>query len=87
MVAESRIQARAIGRAGEILAQIEPANGANQNIGAGDVPNVLTRTQAAEDAGMSDRQRKTALRVASIDKDGHHSLPHTINTESSLNRY
>lgn len=64
-----RIQARAIGRAGEILAQIEPANGANQNIGAAIGPKVLTRTQAAEDAGLSDRQRKTALRVASIDKD------------------
>lgn len=65
-----RIQARAIGRAGEILAQIEPPKfkGNQYVVGAGDVPN-LTRTQAAEDAGLSDRQRKTALRVASIDKD------------------
>lgn len=64
-----RIQARAIGRAGEILAQIEPGKtGPKPELGAGALPQ-LTRTQAAEDAGLSDWQRKTALRVASIDKD------------------
>jgi hypothetical protein len=61
-----RIQARAIRRCGELLKQIPPANGANQNIEGGDSPKVLTRKQAAIDAGLSDDQRKTALRVASV---------------------
>ena len=64
-----RIQARAIRRAGELLRQIEPAHGANQNIGEGAHPNVLTRTQAATEAGMSDHQRKQAQRVANIPED------------------
>ena len=61
-----RIQARAIRRCGELLKQIEPARGANQNIQEGDLPNVITRTQAAEQAGLSEHQRKTALRVANV---------------------
>ena len=61
-----RIQARAIRRCGELLKQIEPARGANQNIQEGDLPNVITRTQAAEQAGLSERQRKTALLVANV---------------------
>ena len=60
-----RIQARAIRRCGELLKQIEPAHGANQNIRDGAVPNV-SRKQAATAAGLSERQRKTALRVASV---------------------
>lgn len=42
-------------------AQIEPAHGANQNIQDGAVPKV-TRESAAEAAGISEWQRKTALR-------------------------
>src|SRR5690554_3481448 len=42
-----RIRARAIRRAGELLKQIEPGYGANQNIKDGSDPNVLTRKQAA----------------------------------------
>jgi protein gp37 len=61
-----RIQARAIYRAGELLKAIPRAHGANQNIRDGAGPNVLTRTQAAEDAGLSERQRKTALRVNNV---------------------
>lgn len=64
-----RIQARAIGRAGEILAQIEPDKGGRPPETREGTRPSLTRTQAAEDAGLSDWQRKTALRVASIDKD------------------
>jgi len=64
-----RIQARAIRRCGELLKQIEPAHGANQNIQDASVPIVLTRTDAATEAGLSERQRKTALRVASIPED------------------
>jgi hypothetical protein len=63
-----RIKARAIRREGEILKQIEPARGANQPIQDGAVPKV-TRESAAEDAGLSERERKTALRVASVPSD------------------
>jgi hypothetical protein len=62
-VMADRIQTRAIRRAGELLHEIAPANGANQNIGDGADPKVLTRKDAAEAAGLSERQRKTALRV------------------------
>jgi len=47
------------------LKQIEPAHGANQNIREGDRPKV-TRESAATDAGLSDHQRKQALRVANV---------------------
>ncbi len=63
-----RIQARAVKQCGRLLKEIEKAHGANQNIGEGDCPKV-TRTQAARDAGMSDHQRKTALRVANIPEE------------------
>lgn len=61
-----RIRARAIRRCGELLRQIEPAQGANQNIQDGADPKVLTRTEAATQAGLSERQKKTALRVATV---------------------
>jgi hypothetical protein len=54
-----RIQARAERRCGELLKQIEPARG-HEN---GRVP---TRSGAAKDAGLSEHQRKTALRIASV---------------------
>jgi hypothetical protein len=60
-----RIKARAIRRCGELLKLVEPARGANQNIrdGAG---MKVTRQSAASDAGLSERQKVTALRVASV---------------------
>jgi hypothetical protein len=61
-----RIQSRAIRRAGELLSEIEKQQGANQNIRDADGLKVLTRTDVAKDAGMSTRQQKTAIRVASI---------------------
>ena len=61
-----RIQARAIRRAGEILKQIEPATGAHLKSDGADT---LSRKQAADDAGLSERQRNNALRVASIDTE------------------
>lgn len=64
-----RIRARAIRRAGELLKQIEPRQGANQNIKAGDHPNVLTRTDAAREAGMSPHQAKQAVRVSNVPED------------------
>lgn len=63
-----RIQARAERRAGELLKQIPRADGATRYGQVGTVPPV-TRTQAATDAGLSERQRKTALRVASVPAD------------------
>ena len=64
-----RIQARAQRRMGELLKQVPrgDADGANlaQHRRAGTVPPV-TRTQIARDAGLSERQRKTALRIASV---------------------
>ncbi len=56
-----RIQARAIRRCGELLKQVEPAQGARTDLGS-----PPTRSQAATEAGLSERQRKTALRVATI---------------------
>ncbi len=62
-----RIQARAIRRCGELLKQIEPnhdrGNQYRQHDGAVMQP---TRTIAATQAGLSERQKVTALRVASI---------------------
>jgi hypothetical protein len=64
-----RIRDRAVRRAGELLKQIEPAHGANQNIRAGTDTKVPTRTDAAEQAGMSKRQAVTAIRVANVPED------------------
>jgi hypothetical protein len=60
-----RIQARAERRCGELLKQIPRADESTRYGQAGAVPPV-TRTSAASEAGLSDRQRKTALRLASI---------------------
>lgn len=49
------------GRAGELIEDVEPQRGANQNIRAGDDPKV-TRRQFAADAGLSPRQQKQAQR-------------------------
>lgn len=57
---------RAIKRSGELLKEFEPAHGANQNITATGGPKVVTRKDAAEAAGMSERQAKTAVRVANV---------------------
>lgn len=62
-----RIKARAITRCGELLKAIEPASGAHMKK-EGAHP-FLTREQAADDAGLSEHQRKTALRVANVDPD------------------
>lgn len=73
-----RIQARAERRCGELLKQIPSASEGNlvQHRRDGTDPSgestsyaPVTRTQAATDAGLSERQRKTALRIASIPAD------------------
>jgi len=63
----TRIKARAIRRCGELLEQIKTASGLRTDLEPrdGSVPR-LTRTQVADEAGLSERQRKNALRVARI---------------------
>ena len=68
-----RIRARAVRRCGELLKQIGPASshkgeriGDNRRETA--LPSV-TRTQAARDAGLTEHQSKTALRVANIPEE------------------
>lgn len=59
-----RIQARAIRRCGELLKQIDARGDHMKKEGAH-----LSRTQAADDAGLSEHQRKQALRVANVPDD------------------
>src|SRR5579863_2644703 len=54
-----RIQARAIRRCGELLRRLAPNDRAGRNCN-GTV--TITRTQAAKDAGLSIRQKRSALR-------------------------
>lgn len=61
-----RIQARAIARAGAILKEIEKARNQHDAAERARVGAVPSRKQAADDAGLSERQRKTALRVANV---------------------
>jgi len=60
-----RIQARAIRRCGVLLKEIEPSPGARTDQPRGDAP-PRSRSEAAKDAGLSDDQRKTVLRVANV---------------------
>jgi hypothetical protein len=72
------IHGRAVQRAGQLFREIPPAQGANQNIRDGADPKVLTRKSAAEAAGMSERQRKTAcLTLAPCSKVRASRLPGT----------
>jgi hypothetical protein len=65
MNAAIRLQNWAIRRYGELYNEIEPARGANQNIGDGGVPKV-GRVAAAEAAGLSERQRKNGSAIANL---------------------
>jgi hypothetical protein len=65
----TRIRDRAIRRAGELLKQIEPATGKNnqyEQVKGGDAPTFHSRTEAAEAAGMSKHQQVQAIRVANV---------------------
>ena len=64
-----RIQGRAYDRAGELLREIPPGRGLNQNIDDAADTKVPTRKDAARDAGLSDRQRVTALRINNVPRD------------------
>ncbi len=68
-----RIQARAIRRCGELLKQTKALPGARTDLEPreGAHPR-LTREKEAESAGLSEHQRKTALRVASIPEPEFH---------------
>jgi hypothetical protein len=61
-----RIQARAVRRAGQLLKtfQTGPKGGRPSRNGVGTAP--VSQAQAANDAGMSERQCKTAVRVANV---------------------
>lgn len=58
-----RIRGRAVRRAGELLKEVDPATGAHRKTDGGDI---LSRKQVAADAGMSERQQMTAVRVANV---------------------
>ncbi|MDC7742484.1 hypothetical protein [Rhizobium binxianense] len=60
-----RIRSRAIKRAGELLKEFDarPGNAAKQTNGAG---TLICQREAAEAAGMSERQQVTAVRVANV---------------------
>jgi hypothetical protein len=61
------IRARAIRRCGELLSEIRAAQGGGQpGTRGGAPPCAPTRKSIARDAGMSDDQRKQALRIARI---------------------
>lgn len=60
-----RIQARAIRRCGELLKQFNSPGARTDQPDDGTVTR-LTQKQAAKDAGISERQRVTAVRVANV---------------------
>lgn len=76
-----RIKARAIQRCGELLAEIPPARGANQNIRDGADPKV-TRESASAEVGISERQRKTMLRVNNVPNEQFEALVESENPPS-----
>ena len=60
-----RIQARAVRRCGELLKQVPSGQGSkNQHGELRD--GAITRQKAAQDAGLSERQKVTALRLATL---------------------
>ena len=64
----TRIQMRASRRCGELLAAIAPHPGGRPKTRDANGPS-FSRARAAFDAGLSERQRKTVLRVASVSKE------------------
>jgi len=65
-----RIRARAIKRCGELLKEIEKKQGVRTDkLGSASVPKLETRKSTAAEAGMSERQAKTAIRVANVPQE------------------
>lgn len=65
-----RIKARALRRCGELLMEIKAERGRRTDLQLqdGTDPKLPTRAQVAQAAGLSERQRKTSLRVAAVPK-------------------
>ncbi len=64
-----RIQGRAIRRCGQLLKEIEKGSGKNHGE-KGTAPALsVTRQDAAQDAGLSERQAKNAIRLANVEAD------------------
>lgn len=61
-----RIRARAVRRMGEILQQIEPQQGGRPPQTRVPPDPSFSRTEVATRSGLSERQRKTSLRVANV---------------------
>lgn len=61
-----RIQARAIRRCGELLREIEPAKGKRTDLQPTEGDHSKSRKDAAKEAGLSEHQQNTALRVANV---------------------
>ena len=61
-----RIRARASRRAGELLKEIEKAQGGVRRNQEGGVSPLVSRKQAAADAGLSPDQAKDVVRVANM---------------------
>lgn len=68
----TRIKARAVRRCGELLKEIEA--GTNQHTKPAYAGADTSRSAAARDAGLSERQKVTALRVASVPDDEFNGL-------------
>lgn len=64
-----RIQARAIRRCGELLKLIDRPEHGGRPAKNPDGTDTVSRSQAARDAGLSERQKVTALRVASVPEE------------------
>lgn len=62
-----KIQARAIRRCGQLLKDVKPARGGDRKSKGRQRP--IDRKQAAQDAGLSERQKKTALRLATVPEE------------------
>ena len=68
-----RIQARAIRRCGELLKQVEADKGGyHKNYAHDGADTSITRSSAAREAGLSERQKVTALRVANVPEPEFH---------------
>lgn len=81
----ARIRARAMRRAGELLKQIEPGQGARDGKRGEGAHTPLTREDAAREAGMSKHQQVQAVRVANVpdvefEKAVEGPIPPTITT-------
>lgn len=64
-----RIRARAIRRCGELLQEVKPSTGGRPSEKLVEAAPQVSRTQAANDAGMSRDQKVQALRVAAVEHE------------------